>query len=302
MAGPLAAAGASVTWALGVVAYSSLSEKHPAYMINMTRVLVGLPFFLILMFFDFGLTETFSQLASLEPRQYAWLLLGVLSSYAFGDALFFESAKRLGATSALALASVYPLWAALSAWIFKGEVLAWQNLLGVFGVVAGTVIVIVFSAGKKHVEDSKLTNSKVKSIGIAFGLGTSIAWATNSFAINQGGAGISSILSNTVRLTMALFLAPLFGIALNGVKSFRLIPLKTLKPLMFFIFAESFFGPMLYMYGLTRSPLAMGAVLSSLAPVLTVPVAIALKLEKFSWKKFAGVLLVVLGVWALLLF
>ena len=301
-AGPAAAAAASVTWALGVVAYSQLSQNRAPYVVNLTRILIGLPCFLILLIFESGSLRGLGDIFSLPLASYGWLLVGVLCSYAFGDALFFESAKRLGGTSALALASTYPLWAALGGVLFKSERLSAFQILGIILVVAGSILVIFSSVGKKQKDEAHVSSKTQKYGGIILGLLTSLAWATNSFAISRGGAGISSILSNAVRLSMGLCLAPLFGMALNGKKSFHFIPWKTLKPLMFFVFAESFFGPLLYMYGLTRSPLAIGSVLSSLAPVLTVPFAVLLKVEKFSWRKFVGIVGVVLGVWSLLLF
>jgi len=47
--GPAAAFSASITWAVGVLAYSKLSERHPAYIINFTRLLVGIPFALVVL-------------------------------------------------------------------------------------------------------------------------------------------------------------------------------------------------------------------------------------------------------------
>lgn len=50
------------------------------------------------------------------------------------------------------------------------------------------------------------------------------------------------------------------------------------------------------MYGLTHSTLAVGASLSSLSPVVAVPVAIYLGWEAPSLKRIGGVLAVVAGV------
>ncbi len=55
-------------------------------------------------------------------------------------------------------------------------------------------------------------------------------------------------------------------------------------------------GAYLFMYGLSHSPLILGATLTSLAPVLSVPVSLALRLEKFSFFRSFGVVLVVVGL------
>jgi drug/metabolite transporter (DMT)-like permease len=49
-------------------------------------------------------------------------------------------------------------------------------------------------------------------------------------------------------------------------------------------------------YGLTHTSLVVGNTLSALAPVLSVPVSVALKLEKFSWIRTLAVLTVVVGL------
>jgi drug/metabolite transporter (DMT)-like permease len=59
---------------------------------------------------------------------------------------------------------------------------------------------------------------------------------------------------------------------------------------------EGFGGSLFYLYGLSHSRLAVGAVLTSLAPVVSVPVAVAFGLERFSLARTAGVTMVVLGI------
>ncbi len=65
-----------------------------------------------------------------------------------------------------------------------------------------------------------------------------------------------------------------------------------------FIF-EAFGGSYFYLVGLSHSSLAIGSTLASLAPVISVPVAIALRLEAFSWKRTAAVITVVFGLFLL---
>jgi drug/metabolite transporter (DMT)-like permease len=59
---------------------------------------------------------------------------------------------------------------------------------------------------------------------------------------------------------------------------------------------ESFVGCYFFVYGLSRSNLVLASILTSLAPVISVPVTVALKLEAFSWKRALGVVIVVLGL------
>jgi drug/metabolite transporter (DMT)-like permease len=61
-------------------------------------------------------------------------------------------------------------------------------------------------------------------------------------------------------------------------------------------FLETCLGSFFYIYGLSHSPLAVASTLTSLAPVLSVPVAIVLGLERFSFVRTLGICLVVLGL------
>ena len=57
---------------------------------------------------------------------------------------------------------------------------------------------------------------------------------------------------------------------------------------------------MFFLYGLSHSSLVLGVTLSSLAPVLSVPIAIALRVERFSIKRTLAIIVVAVGL-ALLL-
>jgi drug/metabolite transporter (DMT)-like permease len=59
---------------------------------------------------------------------------------------------------------------------------------------------------------------------------------------------------------------------------------------------EAFGGSYLFFYGFSHSSLAVAAALSSLAPVIAVPIAWVLKSEKFSLTKTFGIAAVALGI------
>jgi drug/metabolite transporter (DMT)-like permease len=62
---------------------------------------------------------------------------------------------------------------------------------------------------------------------------------------------------------------------------------------------EAYCGSYFFVFGLAHSPLAVGSTLVALAPVISVPVALALRLETFSWKRTAAVITVVFGLYLL---
>ncbi len=309
--GPLAAFGASFTWAIGVLAYSKLSERYPAYIVNFYRILVGLPFFLIAVVFFRGNFE--EQWQSLGTEQINWALLAVFSSYAFGDSLFLMASKRMGGPGALAIASVYPLWSALGGVLFRGEALSVVQIVGILIVITGSMTVILSDRRSQalipptpRLQDIPkkrrfLPNTSGMGFGVFLALMTSFFWASNSVAIAKVGVSLDAFFVNALRLGMAFFLCPLVGLLMHGLKSFRLFERRELLKNLPVIAVESIGGPFLYVYGLSHSSLAVGAVLTSVAPAISVPMALLLGREIFNGRKILGVIGVVAGVWLLLL-
>lgn len=307
--GPLAAFAASLTWATGVLGYSKLSLKHPAYVINLHRIFVGFPAACLLLTLAGGWGEA---LAAIDGAKVGWAVVVVLSSYAFGDALFFMATKRLGGPAALAVASVYPLWSALWGVFCEGQMLNVGKAAGVCVIVGGVIAVILSGARGEDIAPSvprlqPLATmprarfwKEAKFVGYLLAFGASLSWAMNAVAVANLGQGLSASFVNVLRLGIALLLCPLIGVAMNGLSSFRLIRWPQFVSFLPVFAVESVLGPFFFVYGLSKSPLAVGAALSSLAPAISVPVAVLLGRERFSRLKTTGVFAVVVGIWLLL--
>jgi drug/metabolite transporter (DMT)-like permease len=292
--GPLCAFGSSVTWAVGSSAYSRLSQKYSPFAVNFARALIALPLFILAAFFvSGGWNEGLAHFQSLRLEHWGWFTLSMTASYGLGDTLFLWSTRSLGVPGALAIASCYPLWTVACGYFFTGQTLSWTQGIGIGVTLAGIVTVIL--NGPKSEEAPK----GVSAIGILLALATSVAWATNSFATSRGGADLLAPVGNTIRMIMALILSASFGKFFSPKTAIFLPEKQYLSSLWLFVL-EAFLGSYFYMYGLSHTPLTLGTVLVSLAPVISVPVALLLRLEKFSVFRTLGVLMVVFGVWLLL--
>lgn len=309
--GPAAAFGTSLTWALGVAFYSVLGERHAPATINFTRAAVALPLFLAWALVSqggpAGLVEAF---VAVGWERVAWFVLSMLASFALGDALFLWSTQSLGPAGALALSSVYPLWSAMAGWAFLGQVMTGVSWVGLVVVLIGTVFVIlsptraVASRAETHPEHG-VARVKVpawalaKTWGVVLALGASLMWALNAWTVAKVGGGLPVEVANSLRMAIAGALCPLVGFFMS--RGSRLIlPRFEIRRLWWVFVLEGFLGTILYFYGLTHSPLAVGAVLTSLAPVVVVPVALLMGREKFSLKRTFGVLAVFAGICLLL--
>ena len=221
-----------------------------------------------------------------------WLGLSMVASYALGDALFLWSCHAIGIPAALAIASAYPLWTALAGLFFKGEWLKahqWAGLL----ITIGGVVVVILAGARSRGEKGGFKKGALLAIGVSF------LWALNSYAVAVGASDLIAPVGNTIRMTFALVLTWVAKSVLEP-RSRLILPAAELKTWGWLFAFEAFGGSFMFMYGLANAPLAIAAALSSLAPVLSVPVAWAMRTEPVSWIKTSGILAVVGGVVMLL--
>lgn len=287
----------SVTWAIASTQYSRLTSRHSAFSVNFTRALVAFPLYVITVaiMMHWGDPQLYSP-QSVTSAHITWLGLSIVSSYALGDVLFlWASLSPIGIPGALAIASTYPLWAAVGGWFWRGQTLAVVQIAGLIVVVCGTLLVIL--SGKKQAGESEARMSLVT--GVLFAFGSSLFWALNSYSTARGGEGLGAFLGNSIRMGFALLLCPLASRVFSG-QAAKVLPKADFRRNLGLFAFEGYGGSFFYLYGLTHAPLAVASVLSSLAPVLSIPVAWLFGTERLSWMKVLGVCLVVTGLVLLL--
>jgi drug/metabolite transporter (DMT)-like permease len=231
-----------------------------------------------------------------------WLAISILASYGLGDVFFMWSARSLGVPAALAIGSTYPiLTASLGAWT-QGEGLANRQLMGLVVTVCGVIGVILSRAVPQAglTEEASAPRSYLdrRSTGVLLAFGAMLSWTFNSIGTSQGTKHLHPMIGNSIRMLFALGTTAGFGRVLapgNGLT----LPWKVMKKSLPVMVFEAFGGSAFFAYGLSRSPLAVGSTLSSLAPVLSVPLAWFLGMERFSLLRTLGVCIVVLGLWLL---
>ncbi len=318
-AGAIAALLSSVTWAIAVTTYARLSFQHSGSAVNATRALVAAPLFAIVVLLECGgLAGAAQAVADLGSLRLGMLALSMLTSFALGDVIFMHSANALGVPAAMSIASAYPLWASLGGNVFRGERLSLLRMGGVLAVVAGTVVVIAAGAPAPQARGSGAGSStsiiatsictpsaRTRLRGVALAIAASLLWALNSVAVGAGSHGASIGAVTVTRMTMGVVLCPLVGVILRRTSGAQgdtgrfFLPLAVFRGAWWVFLTEAFGGAFLFTYGLGHAPLAVAATLSSLAPVLVVPLAVFSGAERFSTVKTTGILVVVLGVFLL---
>ncbi len=291
--GPIAAFLSSCTWAVGSATFSRLSRTYSPFSINFTRALISLPcFLLVFVLISGGVGPAIDSYRALPVERYGWFTLSIFCSYALGDVFFLWSTQRLGITTSLAIASSYPIITALFH-VITGGTVGLLQCMGLACAVGGVIGVILTN----H-QNSQEKRFGRPAVGVLFAMMTAGFWALNAWSVMRGGDGLDAAQANSIRMTVALVMSSFFSLLIE--KRFpRPVPASELKKSGWIFWLESFGGSYLYVYGLSHSSVVVGTTLSSLAPVVVVPVAVLMRIEKFSIKRTAAVALTVLGIFLL---
>ncbi len=297
--GPFFAFLSSCTWAIGSTYFSRFSRSYRPYDVNFTRALFAFPLFVLAVFVTSGgWSEGLQAYGELNARNSGWFLLSVFASYAIGDVLFLMSTISLGVPGALAIASGFPILTALLGFVFEGETLSLTQWTGLSLAVGGIILVILNDpkrTGQPPDESRVHPFIRKKWVGVTLASVTAIAWAMNGYSVMKGGQNLSSAVGNTVRMGLSLPIIFILSV-LTTRKVARPLPGSLIRRYAWVFVIESFFGSYFFVYGISHTPLVLGNTLAALAPVLSVPVAVAMKLEQFSRVRTLAVITVVVGL------
>lgn len=292
LSGELVAFLSSITWAIGCQTFAKLAGQYESYRINFTRAALSLPFFLVTALILFSSPAAIlAAIQNIQFNERLYLLGSILASYAIGDAVFLQSTRYLGAASALAIASCFPIFSGIFGVLFLNEALSGMQWLGLTISVFGIGLILW------NAKDAPLK-------GVFLALLTAVFWMGNTTFVKMGSLNHSAVLIAMIRMAIASVLCPLIALCVgkNILQKNPWIPFRELKKYGWAFLMESFAGTIFFVYGIKNSPVAVGAILVSLAPVLSLPVGIWMGVEKISFKKVLGVLFVVLGLAALIAF
>ncbi|HEY2749240.1 MAG TPA: EamA family transporter, partial [Polyangia bacterium] len=260
MSGAFAAVASAALWAFASTRYAQASRAVGSARVNLTRASTVLPLFLVA-----TLVTTRGHLfAGIDGTRAAWLGLSVLCAYGFADNVFFAAARRLGITTALAIASSYPLWAALVGTLWRHERFGVTRAAGTLLCVGGIIALIMLSPRAVDEHEHAHSTKRDAREGILLALLTSVLWAGNTISIKLGGTGIEAWHANLIRFFIAW---PI--LAATSALTTRPTPddataRAAYRGLIVPSLLEACVGSSLFVYGLAHTDLAVGATLSSL--------------------------------------
>jgi drug/metabolite transporter (DMT)-like permease len=301
----LAAFTASVTWAFASERYAQAARLAGTVRVNLLRALTATLLWLI----GLGFAEGFAALGAVSGQSALLLAASITCSYAVGDGIFFRAAARLGVSSALAIATIYPLWAALYGVLVQGEPFGPTRAVGLLSCLAGVSALLALS--RRHASDA--LDRRAAAIGVMLALLASLCWAGNAVFLKQGAQGVSLYQVNVLRFSFgALLLLAQLPLQLWLARGQRRTPGpvaaapemqlgKLARLLALPLIVDTGLGSVCFVYGIANTDLALGATLSSLSPLVALPIAALSGTERVTTPRVLAVGVTVLGVVLLVL-
>jgi drug/metabolite transporter (DMT)-like permease len=286
--GALGALGSSFTWAFASTRYAQASRTIGAARVNLLRALTVAPLYTAYAVLALGPRQAVD---TVRPAHVGWLTVSVLCSYAIADNLFFAAAARIGVSTSLSIASIYPMWSALYGVGVRGETLSALRAVGMVLCIGGVIALVRLARASQAEAEVK----RVDAGGLVLAFFTSFLWAGNTISVKLGSERLDVAQVNAIRFLIAALLLGGQLVALRPPPS--TVPIADAwRRLIPAIAADAIFGSIFFVYGLSHTDLAVGATLSSLSPLISVPLAIALGEERWSTPRAIAITVTVAGI------
>jgi drug/metabolite transporter (DMT)-like permease len=295
--GQLAALGTSLCFTATSTFFTLGGRLVSALVVNRTRLLLA-TLFLTVAHLMFGIPLP----TSAEPFRYFWLVLSGVIGLALGDAFLFQAFVWIGPRLSMLMMSLAPVMAVLMSWAFLGEFLSTSQLLGILLTVSGVGWVVMDRRGRQGV--TPISNRNY-ALGILFGLGAAFGQAAGLVTAKFGLVGDFPALSGTLIRMVAAALVLWAITLLQGQARSTFARVRSHPRAMAYITAGAFFGPTLgvtlSLIAIQRIPVGIASTLTSLPPVLLIPVGRLVFGERFGWQAILGTLVAITGVAVLFL-
>jgi len=291
--GELASILTAFCWSANSVCFTIAGRRVGSSTVNVVRLWIALAAMLLLHLILFG---------SIFPQAEGWRLsyLGIsgLIGFAIGDAVLFEAFVLLGPRLAMLIMTLWPVFAALLAWIFLGQSMSLPRILAMAATLGGIALVV-----GDHSTAADGGKPKKLTLGILLTLGGALGQAIGFLLSKYGLAGnYSPISANLIRVsagTLAISLWLLLRghlvenfLRLKDRRAFALITLGGLSgPVL---------GVVLSLYAIGHAKyLGVASTLMSLSPVILLPVSVLAFKERITPKAVIGTVITLGGATAL---
>jgi drug/metabolite transporter (DMT)-like permease len=280
---------AAACWALSSLFSAGPSQRIGAFAFSRWRML-----FASLLLWSLALLG--GGWRSLDGAAVGMLALSGVIGIFVGDTALFACMNRLGPRRSGVLFATHALFSALLAWAFLSEVIQGWALLGSGLLVAGVMMAIVW--GKRSDEGHGWEQTRGPLIvGVALGLVAALCQSVATLMLKPlMSTGVDPVASSAVRMSIALFAH--VALLASGWQAARArVPLRWRDAGLIFCSAAvaMALGMTLILAAMRHGQAGLVAVLSSVTPVLVLPLLWFVYRRRPAVGAWVGAMLAVLG-------
>lgn len=287
--GELAALGTAICWSISATSFELSGKKVGSLSVNYIRLAIGFVFISIFTFFTRGM------FFPIDATSHNWIYLSIsgLIGFFIGDLFLFQSYLEVGArVSMLIMATSPPITGLLSFLIF-GERLKMISIIGMAITMIGISIVILSkNPGEKKIQVSH----SIKGLIYAF-LG-SLGQSVGLIFSKLGMGSYNPFAATQIRIITGFISFTILFLYLKKWDDLK-IALKN-KKAMVGISIGALFGPVigvsLSLLSLQYTSAGISSTITSIVPVIIIPVSILVFKEKVKLKEILGAIVTVTGV------
>lgn len=287
--GELAALATAVCWTVTAITFETAGKKVGSISVNLIRLVMA--FLLISMYNLFSR----GMILPIDASGYTWIWLtfsGIIG-FVIGDLFLFQAFVEIGSRISMLIMSTVPPITAITGFIIMGERITPLGLAGMIITIVGIAVVIL----TKNPDDKKVRLSHpikgliyafVGALGQAFGLVFSKfgMGAYDPFAATQIRI-IAAIIGFSVVITVSKNWGKLF-IAFKDIRAIKYISIGS-------VFGP-FIGVSLSLLAVQHAPTGIVSTITSITPILIIPVSIVVFKEKVFPKEIFGAVITLIGI------
>ncbi|MGH7335226.1 MAG: DMT family transporter [Candidatus Rokuibacteriota bacterium] len=282
--GALCALGSAFTWAVTSMLARTLHPPLNSVSINAIRSTVA---GVVLLGWVVAV-DGVGVMTSMSATTFGLLALSIAIAVGVGDNFFFESSRTVGLASAMTIATSYPLITTVLAALVLGETITMWVVGG--GVLTLAGVVLIVTGAQRRAERHEHYGR-----GVAAAVLASLAWGIAPILMKAPLQEMDAAAIQSVRLPVAAALLWVTPWARGAVRQLveggqGIVGRMALLSLL------TVFSSVMYVAGIKYAGVAVGSILSSVAPMFAIPLGVIFLQERLSTGAVLGILVTIVGV------
>jgi drug/metabolite transporter (DMT)-like permease len=297
---------AASTFSISGVIIKDLHQLGSPTLLNLYRAGIGAILFLVHLL----VIQLVDEALELPLEIIFYLILSVIFNVVLGDTLFFTSQSIIGVKVATPIVNTFPLFTILIAVIFLDETMTFEFLLAGVIIIAG---VAILSMDVDEEINSDVTKSN-KMKGLIFAFICIFCYALGVIYTTLGAEGLNPIVANSIRLpagtllVSSIFIGKKYAAQSEKFEDEEIIleniePINKKKAWFKMIIAGilgTYFASLFLVLSVQKVGAGKTAVLTSIGPLIVLPLAVFWLKEKVGKLTLIGTLMTLAGLWIIL--